>query len=168
MSLFDMFGKECGCPGCRQRGAKKFMGKVKCRNANCVNYDRDFAQKNPMPMGGAQSPAPLPRFSGDFDPGSNKLEIRYRNFRGDEQTYVGDRRTLRRRGQHISLRLAPTGRRASFALKWIVSPSGLDETAQKTETEGPNARESRVLDYHRKKGTTSPLYETLRKKYPQF
>ncbi|HXX46076.1 MAG TPA: hypothetical protein VEJ38_15205 [Candidatus Acidoferrales bacterium] len=168
MSLFDWFGKECSCPECRQRVAKQFMGKVKCRNVNCPNYDREFAQKSPMPMGSTQAPTPLPRFSGNFDPGSNRIEIRYRNFRGDEQTYVGDRRTLRRRGQHVSICLAPAGRRATFALKWVISPSGLEGMASASEADGPNAKERRVLAYHEKRGTTSTLYEALRKKYPDF
>ncbi len=84
MRLFDLFGKECTCPGCRQRVAKKFMGEVKCRNSNCPNYDREFGQKSPIPMAAARSPTPLPHFLGSFDPGSNAIEIRYRNFRGDE------------------------------------------------------------------------------------
>ena len=139
-------------------------GKVKCPNPNCVAYDREFAQRSNVRADLKPAP-PLPT-SGDFDPGPNTIEIRYRNLRGDEQTYRGDRSTLRYRGDRISLCLAPTGRRASFATKWIVSPSGLKEEARKAKTEGPSGVERRVLAYHRKRNSTSPLYERLRAKYP--
>lgn len=166
MGLFEMFAKDCACPECRTRGAKRWGSKVKCRNPNCVNYDRTLAERLSARMESKPTP-PLPT-SGDFDPGSNTIEIRYRNFRGDEQTYRGDRRTLRFRGDRISLCLAPTGRRASFATKWIISPSGLQEEARKAKDERPSGVERRVLAYHKKRKSTSPLYERLRAKYPNF
>jgi hypothetical protein len=168
MGIFEMFAKDAVCPDCRSRGAKKFGGMLKCRNPNCPKYDRDFVNKTPLPMGAAMSSNPLPHFSGAFDPGENSVEIRYRNFRGEEQTYRGDRRTLRYRGSRISICLAPTGRRASFATKWIISPRGLEDEARRKEAAQPSGTERRVLAYHKKRGTTSPLFEKLKARYPNF
>jgi len=41
---------------------------------------------------------------------------------------------------------------------------------QPTETAqpGPNARERQVLSYHKKYKSTSPLYEKIRAKYPDW
>lgn len=169
MGLSDMFGKNCVCPQCRHPGARKFLGRVKCRNVNCTNYDSAFAQSGGAPGETDIRPtAPLPHFAGIFDAGSNRLEIRYRNHLGAEHTYVGDRRTLRRRGQYISMCIVPTGKRVSFALKWILSPSRLPENAGATEAAAPTGAERRVLSYHSKKGTTSALYENLLRKYPDY
>ena len=39
------------------------------------------------------------------------IEIQYENFRGENKVFEGIAHTLRRRGNHLSLEVAPTGRR---------------------------------------------------------
>lgn len=168
MRVLDFLSRPCICPECRTPGASKLFGRVKCRNSGCRNYDHAYAQSAPYTPGPAASASSSRPLYGNFDPGSYTMTIRYRNFRGEEQTYTGDRRTLRPRGQHISICLVPTGRRVSFALKWILSPSNARGAAETSEEAAPSGSERRVLSYHKKKHTTSPLYESLRKKYPGF
>ncbi|MFZ0635654.1 MAG: hypothetical protein WA755_07290 [Candidatus Acidiferrales bacterium] len=162
MGLFDWMGSACACPLCRQKGAKRFGNKVKCASIGCANYDRDYAEKSPQTLG---APAePLARLSGNFSP-ANTIEIRYRNFRGDDQTYVGDASTIREVNQHVSVCLVPTGKRVAFAKKWLANLSDLQP---RDSGPTPTGRERQVLSYHKKRGSTSPLYESLRQKYPNF
>ena len=51
--------------------------------------------------------------------GEHRVEIRYKNWKGEEKTFVGDRRTMRRRGRHLTLRVAPEGIRITLALDRI-------------------------------------------------
>jgi len=162
MGLFDWMGSACACPLCRQKGAKRFGGKVKCASIGCANYDRDYAEKAAQNPGPAATP--LLQFSGSFRP-VDSVEIRYRNFRGDDQTYVGDASTIREVSQHISICLVPTGKRVAFAKKWLTNPSDLHPP---DSSPTPTNRERQVLNFHKKRGSTSSLYESLRQKYPNF
>ena len=51
--------------------------------------------------------------------GEHGVEIRYKNWKGETKTFVGARRTMRRRGRHLSLRVAPNGVRIALALDRI-------------------------------------------------
>jgi hypothetical protein len=63
---------------------------------------------------------PVIEYVEPFDTGGeHRVEIRYRNWKGEEKVFVGDRRTMRRRGRHLSLRVAPEGIRISLALDRI-------------------------------------------------
>ena len=50
-----------------------------------------------------------------FDPGTRAIQVQYLNHRGEIKTYTGDRSTLKAKGGHVTLRLAPTGKRVSFS-----------------------------------------------------
>ena len=76
-------------PGTPDARRETMGGKVKCPNPNCVAYDREFAQRSNVRADLKPAP-PLPT-SGDFDPGPNTIEIRYRHLRGDERTCRADR-----------------------------------------------------------------------------
>jgi len=84
-----------------------------------VNYNADVARDalkagvSPS-SGGGPSASPAAGLTGDFEPGPNRLEIRYRNHEGNEHTYVGDRTTVRRKNNHLVVCLAPTGQSCSF------------------------------------------------------
>jgi hypothetical protein len=103
----------------------------------------------------------------DFSP--KPLTIRYRNFRGEEKTFTADEESLRRKHNHIIARVVPTGEEIS--LSRIQNLDEVDYAApQKVERvpRGPTARERQVLAYHKKYKTTSPLYESIRAKYPDW
>jgi hypothetical protein len=165
VGLFDFLGKYCTCQACGQPRAWKHFGKTKCQNMNCIHFDRDYAAKDraTLEQRRAASIQSRPR-EGNFDPGEDKIELRYANFLGVEGTYTGDRRTVSRTHEHISLKVCPTGKRVSFARARILNLSEVEQWVRET----PSARERQVLNYHRKKGTVSPLYERIRKKYPDF
>lgn len=56
-----------------------------------------------------------------FNPNANRIEIKYRNHKGEEKTFTGDGSTAKASGKHLSLRIAPTGVRASFAKERILN-----------------------------------------------
>jgi hypothetical protein len=184
MGLFDLFARDAACPRCGERRARRgFFGRVKCPNRACENFDpilmyeRDEAQRTEertaavrgagarrqhdgsAPAG--RRPRPL---SGDFVASPYAIEVHYRNFRGEEKTFVGDRRTLRRRGRHVTLRVEPTGSRIALATARIHNIAAVEGLLQRC----PTPAERRVLDYHLKRGTTSPRYEELCRKYPDW
>lgn len=168
MALVDWFGSETQCPECGKPGAKKFLWQVKCRNMACGRFDRGFLYATPgSTTSSSHMPAPRQRvLKGGFDPGAHAVQIRYRNFQGEEKSFTGDRRTVRRRGNHISVCLAPTGKRVSLARDRIQNATELDSLAREESKLTPKERQ--IVGYHRKRGSTSALYESLKRKYPQL
>jgi len=159
MGLFDfLFGKS-NCPICSSKGAKTKDGRTRCPNPECRNFDGTVGR----------SLLHGPRRS-DYVP-DNLLEIRYRNFRGEEKTFRADESTLLRRRNHISARVAPTGERISLSRDRIQNLSEVEEALPKVDESkpaGPNARERQVMSYHKKHKSTSPLHEEVRAKYPDW
>ena len=159
MGLFDfLFGKK-NCPQCGAKGAKADGARVRCPNPSCRYFDgavgRGFGLR--------------PRRS-DYSPG-NPLEIRYRNLRGEEKTFRADQDSLTKKGNHIVARVAPTGEKISLSRDRIQNLAEVEDALPKpTESAaaGPNARERRVLTFHKNHKSTSPLYEELRAKYPDW
>lgn len=106
----------------------------------------------------------------NFSP-STPLTIRYRNFRGEEKTFTADEESLRRRHNHIIARVAPTGENISLSRDRIQNLDEVDGAVPQdvaSEPPRPTARERQVLAYHKKYKTTSPLYESIRAKYPDW
>lgn len=59
-------------------------------------------------------------FEEPFDAsGPHAIEIGYRNWKGEDKTFIGDRRTMRRKGRHLSVRVAPEGVRIALSLDRI-------------------------------------------------
>jgi hypothetical protein len=101
-----------------------------------------------------------------IDPGARAIRIQYLNHRGEIKTYTGDRSTLKATGAHVSLRLAPTGKRVSFSKDCIQNRPEVEQAlGQGSE---PSAVEKQILGYHRKHGTTSPRFEEVRRKFPGY
>jgi len=79
--------------------------------------------------------------------------------------------SLRRKHNHIIARVVPTGEEISLSRERIQNLDEVDYAVpQKVERvpQGPTARERQVLAYHKKYKTTSPLYESIRAKYPDW
>ncbi len=165
MGIGDLFGKRTVvCPECRTRGAvKTALGRIRCRNQNCKHYDESAAYE-PLSVSEG-SPAVRTTPQGNFDPGVHRITIRYRNFRGDDTEVVGDARTIRFKKAHVTVRVAPTGRRIALWQKFIQNRDDLKRYEGRRE---PTGVERQILGYHRKRGTTSPRYEELRRKYPEW
>jgi len=165
VGILDFLGKYCSCKACGQPRAWSVLGKIKCQNASCVHFDRDFAnrERSTLEARRTESERSRPR-EGNFDAGENNIDVRYTNYLGVEGTYTGDRRTIWRTNEHISLRLCPTGKRVSFARGRVLNLSDVESWTQAT----PTAREKQILNYHKKKGTASALFDQIRKKYPDY
>ena len=101
-----------------------------------------------------------------FDPGPAAIQIRYLNFRGEVKTFTGDRTTLRAKGKHVSIRLAPSGRRVAFNKECIQNPAEVEAALRLVPS--MTAVEKQIAGYYKKHGGTSPRYESLRKKYPHL
>jgi hypothetical protein len=107
--------------------------------------------------------APL---SGNFTVGLSALEIRYKNFRGENKTFTGDHRSAYIRGRHVVIRVVPTGKRISLNLENIENRDEVEPIVAATPR--PTANERRILHYHLKRGSTSQLFEQIRRKYPHY
>ena len=165
MGILDFLGKYSTCKACGQRRAWSVLGKIKCQNMSCVHFDREFAdrERSTLEKRRTESAQSRPR-EGNFDPGEYKIDVRYTNYLGVEGASSGGRRTIWRTKGPFSLLLCPTGRRVSFARARILN---LNDLEQGTPA-GPTAREKQVLNYHKSKGTSSALFEEIRKKYPDY
>ena len=90
------------------------------------------------------------------------MTIRYSNHKGENKSFEGDKRTLRKKGRFVSLQVAPTGQRCSFKRDRI---QNLDEVLEALPAvEKLSGVERQILGYHRKKGTTSSRYEEVIRK----
>lgn len=161
MSFLDsLFGK-IKCPRCGTKGARSSNGRTRCPNPSCQYFDGTLGR------GGRGRRA---RRS-DYSPAS-PISIRYRNFQGQEQTFTADQESLRRTRNHIVARVAPTGENISLSRDRIQNLSEVEEAvphvSDAERQSRPTLRERRVLAFHKKRKSTSPLYEQLRAKYPDW
>jgi hypothetical protein len=173
MGLFDfLFGKS-KCPQCGAKGARTSGGRLRCPNPSCPNFDAALAASAASARGSGRSArAASSARRSRFSP-AQTLSIRYRNFQGQDKTFVADADSLRRKHNHLTAQVAPTGQRISFSRDRVQNLEELDavlstsESAKKSAT-GPTARERQVLAYHKKYKSTSPLFEQIRAKYPNW
>ncbi len=154
------------------RATRSIFGKTRCPNRVCRFFDASLM--NRLTLEGTYRPASS-EVRGPSEPATTaarhrgtgfspveRIEIRYRNFEGVHRVFVGDATTLRRRRQHYSVCVMPTGRRITLAAGRI---ENLEEV-RRCVIEHPTPREEHVLRYHSQRGTTSELFERLRAKYP--
>jgi len=108
--LKKLFGLETACPDCGTRGAKMASGGVvKCINPHCRWYDEAHARRT-MPK--------------DF---SSPITVSYVNFRGEHKTFIADRGSIRARGVHLSMRVAPKGIRIALKRDKIVDRGSVEQ-----------------------------------------
>jgi len=164
MGLLDFLFGQNKCPRCGTKGARKSQGQTRCPNPSCQYFDVAIGAARGRLQGTIASRR------GDFSPRS-PIEIRYRNFRGQEKAFTAESKTLRRKRNHIIAQVVPTGESISLSRERIQNLEEV-ETALPEITEslklGPTARERQVLGYHKKHKSTSPLYEEIRAKYPDW
>jgi len=164
MGLFDfLFGKK-NCPNCGTKGARTKDGRTRCPNPSCQYFDGTLGRSGVLQAAGLRAAR-----RSDFVP-TNALDIRYVNFQGLEKTFKGDKDWIVRRRNHIIVRVAPTGETITLSRDRIQNLSEVEEALPKTpEPEPrPTARERQVLSYHMRYKSTSPLYEKIRAKYPDW
>ncbi|HZR28150.1 MAG TPA: hypothetical protein VFA71_05165 [Terriglobales bacterium] len=163
MGFLDfLFGKSKNiCPACGTKGARASDLPVRCPNPSCQYFDATLGQ------GWAAS---FRKRSSDYSP-TRPLAIRYNNFQGQQKIFTADAGSLQRKKNHIVARVAPTGLKIVLARDRIQNLREVEQALPQqaeTATTGPTTRERQVLGYHKKHKTTSPLYEQLRAKYPNW
>ncbi|SRR5258708_27414703 len=155
-------GDKIDCPNCGTAGARKTRdGTIRCKNQTCQNFDASFA------LGRRIAPVPT---RGDFRP-EHPVSIRYVNFVGQNRDFSVERDSLLRRKNHIVAQVAPTGRKITLSRDRVQNLSEVEgNMAQRVKAgqKWPTPRERQILGYHKKHGTTSPRYEQVRTKYPNW
>ena len=118
-----------------------------------------------VPMSQEPVESPVPEGNVRY---SDPIQIEYTNYQGLHRTFAANRKSLNLKGAHVSVEVEPTGMR--IALKRDKITNGDVVVAPLTEAmeNGPDHNEARTLRFHQKRGTTSPLYESLVQKYPDF
>ena len=177
-SLVNAFSGGINCPACGTPGAQKVGDQIKCLNPVC-RYFGGAPGEPPRPPQPPQAPVQPPMqppqrsapqsFSGQS--GAGTVAIWYRNFQGQSKTFTADAGSLRRKHNHIVAKVAPSGKEIALSRDRIQNLHEIDAhlpPRDRSDARRPNAREKQVLNYHKKYGTTSPLYEKIRAKYPDW
>ncbi len=197
MGFLDWLTGKIKCPRCGTRGAKEINGAVHCPNPSCSYFSAS------MGKGSASAPQDSSAFgqqqedaAGGFSSGPSMqvpegwFAIRYRNFRGQEKSFVADAASARRKNNHISVKVGEGKRMVTIRDPQTGEPHRVrqeirialsrDRILNLSEVEAamphhvapgqdwPSPRERQVMTYHKKRGTTSALYETIRAKYPDW
>jgi len=163
--LDSLFGKS-RCPRCGSKGARKSGNQTRCPNPSCQFFDATLRAAH----GGFRVRESAPPSRSDYSPES-PVEIHYRNFRGEEKSFIAEKQTLRRKRNHIVAQVAPTGENISLSRDRIQNLADVEDALSvpaESEDTSPTARERQVLSYHKKHKSTSPLYEEIRSKYPDW
>jgi hypothetical protein len=99
------------------------------------------------------------------------VAIQYRNFQGQDKIFHADARSLHREKNHIVATVAPKGRQITLSRDRIQNLEEVERQMPQRVAQGqnwPTPRERQVLNYHKKHGSTSALYEKIRAKYPTW
>jgi hypothetical protein len=170
------------CPACGTPGVRKAGTEIRCFNPLCQYFNPTLGpgEAPPQPPAPPQSPrqpqgkpagwsSSPPQPSGS--PAAGPVAIQYRNFQGQNKTFHADARSLHREKNHIVAKVAPQGKQITLSRARIQNLEEVERQMPQRVTPGqswPTARERQVLNYHKKYKTTSPLYEKIRAKYPNW
>lgn len=159
-------GSKLQCPSCGTIGARQdTQGGIHCRNSSCPYFDGKLALTGTIRRAKTEIPT-----QGNFHP-VDPITIQYRNFAGQERSFVAERESVVRKSNHLVGRVAPTGRKIALSRDRIQNLSDVEARLPQRVAPGqdwPSPRERQVLSYHKKHGSTSPLYEKVRAKYPNW
>jgi hypothetical protein len=159
-------GSKVQCPSCGTQGAQKSHdGLIHCKNPVCPYFDASLGTSGTLRKAGSTVPT-----RGDFRP-QHPLSIRYRNFAGQERTFIIERESVVRKNNHLVGRVVPTGHKITLSRDRIQNLSEVEEALPQRVSPGqtwPTPRERQILGYHKKHGTSSARYEQIRAKYPKW
>jgi len=169
ISLFSG-GKKAGtplqCPSCGTADARKTDDEIiHCKNPECPYFDEGL-----LYSGGLRRKLTTVPRSGNFHP-EQPVSIRYRNYVGQERDFSAELGSIVRKNNHLVARVAPTGRRITLSRDRIQNLAEVETKLPQRVTSGrawPTPRERQILGYHKKHGTSSPRYEQVRAKYPNW
>jgi hypothetical protein len=159
-------GDTIECPNCGTPGARKTDDEVvHCKNPRCPYFDASLGRAGTLRQAGTTVPT-----RGNFSP-EHPVSIRYVNFAGQSRDFSAERDSLVRKKNHIVAEVAPTGRKIVLSRDRIQNLSEVEGYMPKRVEPGqawPTRVERQILGYHKNHGTTSPRYEQLRAKYPNW
>lgn len=167
MGFLDFLFGKTKCPQCGREGARTSGGRIRCPNPECQYFDGTLGRSGVLQLAGVRRPR-----RSDYSP-ARPLAIRYRNFQEQEKTFTADRESLRRKHNHIIARVAPTGENIALSRDRIQNLSEVEQALPQTQQAKPaepqpTKRERQVLAFHKRYKSTSPLYEQIRAKYPNW
>lgn len=177
MSLFDWLTGKIECPRCGTGGAKEVNGQILCSNPTCSYFSRTMDENKAGMRESAAEPSQLAYApSGAFPIASRSVPagsvaVRYRDFRGQERTFMAQAGSAKYHRNHLSVKVAPKGVRIVLRRDRILNLGEVETTCPHPLAPGqewPTPRERQVLNYHKKHRSTSPLYERIRAKYPNW
>ena len=165
MSLLDWLTGKIECPRCGTSGAKEINGTIHCPNPTCTYFSNPAKGTSAAP-----SPAQI-SFSQPPSVPSGSFAINYIDFRGQPRTFIAEAASARREKNHISVKVAPKGARIVLARNRIQNLAEVENAFPRRvepEQDWPTPRERQVMTYHKRRRSTSPLYESIRAKYPNW
>ena len=158
-------GNKIQCPSCGRPGATKASdGLIHCTNPTCPYFDPP-QRKGTLRQAGSTIPT-----RGDFRP-QHPLAIRYRNFMGEERTFTAERYSLVRKQNHLVARVLPTRQKITLSRDRVQNLNEVEAAIPQRVAAGqawPTPRERQILNYHKKHGSSSPRYQQVRAKYPNW
>jgi hypothetical protein len=166
--LISLFGggDRIDCPGCGRAGARKTKDElIHCKNPSCQYFDAGLVYGGRLVRRLSTVPT-----AGDFVP-EHPVLIRYVNFVGENRDFSAERESMVRKKNHIVAEVAPTGRKITLSRDRIRNLNEVEAYMLTRVDPGrswPTGRERQILNYHTKHGTTSPRYEQLRARYPNW
>jgi hypothetical protein len=122
-----------------------------------------FSQSENTP-GGSSMDSPLAAPHG-------RIAIRYRDFRGQDRTFVAEAASARRKKNHLHVKVEPKGACIVLSRDRILNLSEVEAAIPQrvaANQDWPSPRERQVLSYHKRLRSTSPLYESIRARFPNW
>lgn len=159
-------GTPMQCPSCGTADARKTDdGIIHCKNALCPYFDEGL-----LYAGGPRRRLTTVPTRGNFRP-EHPVSIRYVNYVGQNRDFSAESGSIVRKNNHLIARVAPTGKKIMLSRDRIQNLADVEGAMPQQVAPGqpwPTPRERQILGYHKKNGTTSPRYEQVRAKYPNW
>jgi hypothetical protein len=177
MAFLDWLTGKIECPRCGTHGAKEINGQIHCPNPTCSYFSRtmgkpeaasssapsEFSQQDYVSSGSS--------FTSSVNVPAGSFAVQYRDFRGQERTFIATTASAWRNKNLIHVKVAPKGATIVLSRDRILNLNEVEAAMPQRVTPGqdwPSPRERQVMTYHKKRGTTSPLYKSIRAKYPDW
>lgn len=162
----SILGSSVQCPSCGEADARKTDdGIIHCQNAACPYFDIGLLTKTPLQRQLSTVPT-----RGNFRP-EYPVSIRYINYVGQTRDFSAELGSIYRKKNHLVARVAPTGKKITLSRNPIPNLAEVEAVMPKRVEPGqdwPTRVERQILLYHKRHGTTSPRYEQVRAKYPNW
>lgn len=161
-------GTPIQCPNCgTDDGRRTDDGIIHCKNPSCPYFDEGLLYVVGSGLRRQLSTVPT---RGNFRP-EHPISIRYVNYVGQSRDFSAEAGSIVRKNNHLVARVAPTGKKITLSRDRIQNLAEVEGSMPQQVAPGqawPTPRERQILGYHKKHGTTSPRYEQVRAKYPNW